>query len=93
MSVSQQLAEWLHDYPLPGGLTYAGHPLACASGVAAIRAMQDERALENAARLGQVMRDELAVMAQNHLRSKNLAQLVDQPIVPLGISAKKPKSA
>ena len=66
MSVSRELAEWLHDYPLPGGLTYAGHPLACASGVAAIRAMEDEGALDNASKLGQIMRDELAKMAESH---------------------------
>ena len=37
--------------------------------------------------------DELAVIAQNHLRSKSLAELVAEPIVPLGISAKKHRSA
>ena len=36
----------------PGGLTYSGHPLACASAVAAIDAMKDEGICENAARIG-----------------------------------------
>ena len=66
MSVSKQLADWLVDYPLPGGLTYAGHPLACASGVAAIRAMAEEDALGNAAHLGEVLRAELWDMAEHH---------------------------
>ncbi len=66
MSVSKELADWLMDYPLPGGLTYAGHPLACASGIAAIRAMQDEDALGNATRLGEAMRNELWAMAERH---------------------------
>jgi len=66
MSVSKPLADWLMDYPLPGGLTYAGHPLACASGVAAIRAMQDEDALGNATRLGDRMRATLHEMAKRH---------------------------
>lgn len=66
MSVSQELHKWLRDTPLPGGLTYAGHPLACASGVAAIRAMQDENTLEHATILGQFMRDELAKLAEKH---------------------------
>lgn len=66
MSVSAALADWLRDNALPGGLTYAGHPLACASGVAAIRAMQAEGALENATRLGELMRAKLRAMAGRH---------------------------
>ena len=33
----------------PGGLTYAGHPLACASAIASIEAFQEEGVVENAA--------------------------------------------
>lgn len=66
ISVSTELHDWLRDTPLPGGLTYAGHPLACASGIAAIRAMQDEGALENATAMGQMMRAELVKMAEMH---------------------------
>ena len=36
----------------PGGLTYSGHPLAMASIVAALDAMEDEGIVENAARVG-----------------------------------------
>jgi taurine---2-oxoglutarate transaminase len=36
----------------PGGLTYSGHPLACAAAVAAIGAMEAESMLANAERLG-----------------------------------------
>ncbi len=66
MSVSKSLADWLKDYPLPGGLTYAGHPLACASGVAAVRAMQEEGTLAHATRIGAKMRDELSKLANKH---------------------------
>ena len=66
MSVSRELTDWLQQHPLPGGLTYAGHPLACASGVAAIRAMEEEGALDNATRLGETMRAELCEMAGRH---------------------------
>ena len=59
-------SDWLRDYPLPAGLTYAGHPLACASGVAAIRAMENEDALGNATRLGEKMRAILGEMAERH---------------------------
>ena len=66
MSVSQPIADWLNDYPLPGGLTYAGHPLACASGVAAIRAMEAENTLAHATKMGVLMRRELATLAEKH---------------------------
>ncbi|MEM6306686.1 MAG: aminotransferase class III-fold pyridoxal phosphate-dependent enzyme, partial [Pseudomonadota bacterium] len=66
MSVSTELHDWLRDTPLPGGLTYAGHPLACASGVAAIRAMRDENTLQNATDMGALMRAELAKLAEKH---------------------------
>lgn len=66
MSVSTELHNWLRNTPLPGGLTYAGHPLACASGVAAIRAMQEENTLENATNMGAKMRTELHKLAEKH---------------------------
>lgn len=66
MSVSRAIADWLRDTPLPGGLTYGGHPLACASGVAAIRAMQEEDTLAHATKMGALMRAELAKLAEKH---------------------------
>ena len=51
----------------PGGLTYSGHPLACASAVATINAMADEGIVENAARIGdEVLRPGLHELARRH---------------------------
>ena len=36
----------------PGGLTYSGHPLACASAVANIGALREERILDNVNEVG-----------------------------------------
>ena len=66
MTVSAPIAEWLRHRDFPGGLTYAGHPLACASGVAAIRCMQEENTLENATAMGEIMRGELEKLAAGH---------------------------
>src|SRR5699024_9949665 len=66
MSVSEEISEWLKKNAFPGGLTYAGHPLACASGVAAIRAMQEESVIENSDKLGKVMRETLWEMYKIH---------------------------
>ena len=51
----------------PGGLTYSGHPLACAAAVANIGAMTDERLVENADRLGrEVIGPGLLEIAERH---------------------------
>src|SRR4029077_7710809 len=39
----------------PGGLTYSGHPLACASAVASIEIFKEEGIIENARKLGTVV--------------------------------------
>jgi taurine---2-oxoglutarate transaminase len=50
-----------------GGLTYSGHPLACATAVATIETMQDENIVENAARIGEeIIGPRLAKLAANH---------------------------
>ena len=48
---------WVRDKLFAGGLTYSGHPLACAAGVASIEAFQEEGIVENAAEMGEVLGD------------------------------------
>lgn len=50
--VSDAIYEMFTKRPYPAGLTYSGHPLACAAAVAAINAMHEERTVAAAARLG-----------------------------------------
>ena len=51
----------------PGGLTYSGHPLACAAAVGSIRAFEDEGIVEHARMLGtEIIGPELAKFATNH---------------------------
>ena len=52
VAISTAIAETFAHRPYPGGLTYSGHPLATAAAVATIQAMEDERIVENAARIG-----------------------------------------
>jgi taurine--2-oxoglutarate transaminase len=49
-----------------GGLTYCGHPLSCAAGVAAIDAYRDERLIERSRALGARMFAELEKLAARH---------------------------
>src|SRR5947209_8216581 len=48
MVISKEIAEWVNDKMFWGGLTYSGHPLACATGVASIEAFREEGIVENA---------------------------------------------
>src|SRR5918911_3318887 len=50
--VSRPIYDTFAQRPFPGGLTYSGHPLACAAAVGAITAMTGGGAIENAGRLG-----------------------------------------
>lgn len=50
--ISPSIAATFDDRVFPGGLTYSGHPLAAASIVAAIDAMESEGIVDNARRLG-----------------------------------------
>jgi taurine--2-oxoglutarate transaminase len=50
--ISPEIAATFADRVFPGGLTYSGHPLACAAAVASIKAMREEGIIENAARIG-----------------------------------------
>jgi taurine--2-oxoglutarate transaminase len=56
------IARRLEHEMLHTGLTYCGHPLACAAGVAAIRAYEDEQLIARSRRLGAQMFDALCAM-------------------------------
>jgi taurine--2-oxoglutarate transaminase len=65
--LSQQIAGTFADRVFPGGLTYSGHPLACAAAVGAIDAMTDEGIIANAARIGrEVLGPGLRELADRH---------------------------
>ena len=65
--ISDAIAATFQDRVFPGGLTYSGHPIACASIVASIDAMKDEGIVENAARIGEtVLGPGLRELADRH---------------------------
>jgi taurine--2-oxoglutarate transaminase len=51
--ISDAIAETFRERVFPGGLTYSGHPLACASAVASIQIFKEEGIVEHARRLGE----------------------------------------
>ncbi|MEV4439875.1 aspartate aminotransferase family protein [Streptomyces sp. NPDC049577] len=67
VAISAAIAATFDHRPYPGGLTYSGHPLACASAVATINAMEEEGIVENAARIGEsVLGPGLRELAERH---------------------------
>jgi taurine--2-oxoglutarate transaminase len=65
--ISRRIAETFRERVYPGGLTYSGHPLACASAVASIRVFEEEGVIENARRIGdEVLGPELRALADRH---------------------------
>jgi taurine--2-oxoglutarate transaminase len=65
--ISDEVAATFDHRVYPGGLTYSGHPLACAAAVATITAMREEGIVENAARIGeQVLGPGLRALAERH---------------------------
>lgn len=68
VAISKQIRDFFGERPYPGGLTYSGHPLACAAAVATINAMREEGIVEHAAALGtDVFGPGLAKLAENHV--------------------------
>src|SRR3954447_18541399 len=66
MIVREPIAEWIRSRPFAGGLTYSGHPLACAVGVASIEAFREEGIVEHAAEMSDVFGDALNGLAAKH---------------------------
>ena len=65
--LSDRVAETFQDRAYPGGLTYSGHPLACASAVASIGIFREEGIVERARALGRdVLGPELRSLAERH---------------------------
>jgi taurine--2-oxoglutarate transaminase len=66
LTVRDHVYESIKDRFFAGGLTYSGHPLACAVGVASIEAFREEGVVENAAAMGAYLADELPKLAERH---------------------------
>ena len=65
--ISQRIADTFAERPFPGGLTYSGHPLACAAAVESMKVFEDEGVLEHARMLGtDVIGPGLAEIAERH---------------------------
>lgn len=64
--VSKKVVEHFEHRMLNTGMTYSGHPLACAAGVAALDAYRDEKLLARSRDLGQRMHHVLQFLEETH---------------------------
>jgi len=64
--ISGRIARHFDRHMYWGGLTYSGHPLACAAGVATIEVYREEELIERSARLGLRLLDELRGLQARH---------------------------
>lgn len=64
--VSKAIADYFEDRPLPMGLTYSGHPVSMAAGIATIEVYQEEKLVENAKAMGVIFKEGLEELKAKH---------------------------
>ena len=66
VAVSKEIAEYFDENVLSCGLTYSGHPLACAAGLATVNYYQDANILENVNQVGHALGEILESFKTKH---------------------------
>lgn len=66
VAVSSKIAAYFDDHLLSCGLTYSGHPLACAAGVACVNYYTKAEILDNVNQVGKVLAEELEGLKEKH---------------------------
>ncbi len=66
LGISQDIAKHFDENVFWSGLTYSSHPMGIAAAVAAIGVIQEEKLVENAAAMQEVMVEHMAALAKKH---------------------------
>jgi taurine--2-oxoglutarate transaminase len=66
VAISKRMMETLDKQMLWAGLTYNAHPLACGAAIATLKVYREDRLMENAAAMGEVIRKETEAMKAKH---------------------------
>ncbi len=66
VAVSKPIAEFFDENVLKCGLTYSGHPLACAAGIACLEFYLENNVLDNVNKSGKVLGEELEALKEKH---------------------------
>lgn len=97
VAVSKKIAEHFDDRVLSCGLTYSGHPLACAAGIAGINYLRENKIIDNVNARGAELKAALNGFREKHktvgdIRAIGLMSAVElvkdkntkEPVVPYG---------
>lgn len=95
--ISEKIADYYNDNVFQYGLTYSGHSLACAAGVASVKYYKEANILENVNKVGKVLANILDDLKEKHkcignVRHIGLFSAVElvkdkktkEPLVPYG---------
>ena len=82
VGLRHHIAAYFQDKVFYGGLTYNSHPMGCAAALATIRVYEEDGLIENAKKMGQVLKQLLTELASRHpsvgaVRSIGLFGLVE----------------
>lgn len=66
VGMKPEIAEFFNNRTYQGGLTYNSHPISLAAAIANIQVMQEDHLIENAAKMGRVMRRHLNDLGEQH---------------------------
>lgn len=102
VGMRRKIAEHFQKNVFYGGLTYNSHPLACAAALAVIQVYEEDHLIENAARMGVIMKRLLSDLADRHacvgaVRSIGLFGIVElvrsrksrEPMAPFNASSEE----
>ena len=64
--VSEEIATYFEETPMVTGLTYSGHNMGCATAIANMDVLENEGLIENAEKMGHVLKDKLEELKNNH---------------------------
>lgn len=66
VAVSTKITEYFDEHMLSCGLTYSGHPLACAAGVACLNYYKESNIIQHVNEVGKVLGDLLEELKEKH---------------------------
>ncbi|HAB60562.1 MAG TPA: aspartate aminotransferase family protein, partial [Lachnospiraceae bacterium] len=66
VAVSSKIAEYFDEHMLSCGLTYSGHPLACAAGVACVNFYKESNLIQHVNEVGKVLGELLEELKEKH---------------------------
>lgn len=66
VAMSEEIAEYFDERVFHGGLTYNSHPISMAAAMATIKVIQEDRLVENAQKMGTVLRRHLNDLGEQH---------------------------